>query len=114
MTSLNQFLREIAQVGPHCWNDITPDDFSLSFDYIVQPLGESRTIIDPTSEAALQWLYKHLPEDCPRYGKLAFVVETQYLAAILERMYEDGLLNEAQYVENMENNERDQHAGERR
>ena len=112
MTSLAYILQEISQIGPNAWDDVTADDFGFCFDYITQPLGESKTIIDPTSVAALQWLYRHLPEDCPRYGKLAFVVESVYVNDVLKRMGEDGLVSEAEYADAMNAEERDRHAGE--
>ena len=114
----NRLAHEIARlsatVGPNEWEKITKSDFSFSFDYIVQPLDPKRVIIDPTSNAALQWLYKHLPQDCPRYGTLGFIVEKKYAPAILERMNKDGLFSEAEYVCWMENEERDRHQGENR
>ena len=111
MTSLHHYLKEIAQVGPNQWDSITPDDFGFKFDYIVEGHG-SLTVIDPTSRAALQWLYAHLPEDCPRWGKLGFCVESNYVADILDGMARDGLLSEQGYVDAMSAEERDVHAGE--
>jgi hypothetical protein len=100
MTSLTHILKEMAQVGPNDWDGVTQDDFGFSFDYIIEGHG-SITIIDPTSRAALQWLYAHLPEDCPRWGKLGFAIETNYVSDVLEGMARDGLKSEAEYVEAM-------------
>ena len=98
----NQLAHQIARlaspIGPNEWEKITKSDFSFSFDYIVENHG-SITIIDPTSEAALQWLYRFLPEDCPRWGKLGFAIETNYVGQILEAMSADGLKSESDYVE---------------
>ena len=86
--------------GINEWDSITDADFGFSFDYIVEPHG-SITVLDPTSRAALQWLYKHLPADCPRWGKLGYAVETNYVSDILEGMAEAGLKSEDEYVEAM-------------
>jgi hypothetical protein len=109
MTSLTHILKEMAQVGPNDWDGVTQDDFGFSFDYIIEGHG-SITIIDPTSRAALQWLYAHLPEDCPRWGKLGFAIETNYVSDVLEGMARDGLKSEAEYVEAMNNEQELQNA----
>ena len=109
MTSLHHVLKEIASIGPNEWDKVTEGDFGLSFDYITEAHG-NLTVLDPTSRAALQWLYRHLPEDCPRFGKLGFIVETEYVPAILERMSQDGLLSEADYEEAMNIEQELQHA----
>lgn len=111
MTSLHHYLKEISAIGPNKWNEITEDDFAFSFDYIIERHG-SITILDPTSRAALEWLYAHLPEDCPRWGKLGFAVESNYVNDVLEGMARDGLLSEEEYVFSMNAEERDRHAGE--
>lgn len=98
--------------GINKWDAITPEDFGFEFDFIIERHG-SMTVLDPTSEAALQWMYKHLPADCPRWGKLGFCVETQYVGDVLERMACDGLLTEDDFILNMNAEERDRHAGER-
>ena len=111
--SLNNVLRDIARIGPNTWDQVTAADFGFSFDYIIERHG-NRVVIDPTSHAALQWCYKHLPEDCPRWGKLGFVIERQYIDPILHAMARDGLLSEEEYVFNMTMEERDRHQGENR
>ncbi len=98
--------------GPHNWYNVLAKDFDFSFDYIIERHG-SITIIDPTSRAALEWLYCHLPEDCPRWGKLGFAIESKFVADILEGMARDGLMSEEDYTFNMNAEERDRHAGER-
>ena len=111
MTSLTHILKEIATIGPNQWDSVTNDDFGFSFDYIIERHG-SVTILDPTSRAALQWFYRHLPEDCPRWGKLGFAVESNYVNDVLEGLARDGLLSEEDYVYAMNAEERDRHAGE--
>ena len=97
--------------GPNNWYDILAKDFDFSFDYIIERHG-SITILDPTSRAALEWLYCHLPEDCPRWGRLGFAVKTNYVGDVLEGMARDGLMSEEEYVFAMNAEERDLHAGE--
>lgn len=97
--------------GINNWNKITDADFGFSFDYIIERHG-SITVIDPTSRAALEWLYKHLPADAPRWGKLGYAVETNRVGEILEAMAKDKLLSEDDYVFSMNCEERDRHAGE--
>jgi hypothetical protein len=95
--------------GINEWDDITDADFGLSFDYIVEDHG-SIVVLDPTSRAALQWFYKHLPADCPRWGKLGYCVERNYVSDILEGLKRDGLYSEAEYVEAMNNEQELQNA----
>lgn len=87
--------------GPNNWYNVLAKDFDFSFDYIIERHG-SITILDPTSKAALEWLYAHLPEDCPRWGKLGFAIETNFVADILHGMARDGLMSEEEYVYNMD------------
>jgi hypothetical protein len=82
------------------WSGITPEDFGFSFDVIVERHVDM-TILDPTSQAALQWLYRHLPADCPRWGKLGFVIENDQVSRILNHMADDGLKTEAEYTRAM-------------
>lgn len=90
--------------GINDWDGISAADFGMSFDLIVEDHG-SVVVLDPTSRAALQWMYKHLPADCPRWGKLGFCVEANYVGDVLEGMAADGLVTEAMYVRNMEEQE---------
>lgn len=97
--------------GPNLWDQVAPEDFGRDFDYTTEGHG-SVTVITPDSPAALQWLYRHLPEDCPRMGALGFVIETNYVAEVLAGMKRDGLTSRFEYDEAMANEERDRHAGE--
>jgi len=92
-------------IGPNEWDSITNEDYGFSFDYILENHG-NRTVIDPTSRAALQWLYRYLPADCPRWGAHGFVVESDTVPMITAHMERDGLLSENEYVERM--NEEDE------
>ena len=127
MSSLNNTLADIARgfglvephriKFPHClpgannWDNITAADYGNCFDYIILRRG-GNTVIDPTSEAALQWLYRHLPEDCPRYGGQGFVIESEFVHDVLESMAVNGLLSEDDYVYAMNAEDRDRHQGE--
>lgn len=111
-TGLHKALLSIAssqRPGPNEWDDITKDDFSFSFDYIIERHVDI-TVLDPTSRAALQWMYRHLPEDCPRWGKLGFCIENEHVGQILEHMAADGLMSESQYVEAMNEEQQKQFA----
>lgn len=99
-------------VGPNDWDGITEADYALSFDFTAEDHG-SIVVLDPKSRACLQWFYKHLPQDCPRWG-VGFAIEQNYVGAILEAMASDGLMSEDDYVEAMNSEERDRHAGENR
>ncbi len=113
MRDLRELGRALASTdGVNSWDAITKADFGFSFDYIIERHG-SITVLDPTSKAAMEWLYKHLPADCPRWGKLGFAIESNYVGEILERMADDGLMSEEEYVFAMNAEERDRHAGER-
>jgi len=94
--------------GINEWDSVGPEDFSMSFDVIVENHG-SITVLDPTSRAALQWFYKHLPADCPRWGKLGFAIETNYVGDILDGMRRDGLYTEADFEQAMNHEQELQH-----
>ncbi len=133
MTSLHKVLKDIASVGspetpfgkaepkriefpqcmpgPNTWDNVQPEDFGKDFDYITTGHG-TIVVIDPVSPAAVQWLYRHLPEDCPRWGALGFVVESRYVLDVMAGMKRDGLTSQLEYDEAMANEERDRHAGE--
>lgn len=106
-----KFLRDNTKVGPNTWADITKDDFGKEFDYKILRLG-AKTVIDPFSRAALQWLYAHLPEDAPRYEVLGYVVESERVDEVLKAMAAANLVSEEEYTFNMHAEDRDRHAGE--
>ena len=104
---INAALIDIAQplkAGPNSWDKVKDDQSVKDFDFWVKD-HHIGTIIYPIDERALQWLYRHLPEDCPRWGALGFVVETNYLTPILQGMSHDGLISEDEYVKNMQEQE---------
>ena len=87
--------------GPSTWEEIGPADFGTQFDFDIEDHG-SIVVIDAYSNAALQWLYYHLPEDCPRWGAKGFAIEANYVADILLAMEIDGLMSRAAYERAME------------
>ena len=99
--------------GPNRWDEITEDDYGRLFDYRIIRRGGT-TVIDPCSEACLQYLYRFLPENCPRWGSLGHVVETKYLDEVLHHMAENKLVSEDEYIYSMNAEDRDRHQGENR
>ena len=97
--------------GPNRWDEITEADYGRLFDYRILRRGGT-TVIDPCSEAALQWLYRFLPENCPRWGSLGHVVDSRYINEVLEAMAQDKLLSEDDYLLGMSMEDKDKHAGE--
>lgn len=77
--------------GPNKWSEITETDFGPEHDFEVDNHG-TIFIFTPVSEAGKQWCYNHLPEDCPRWGILGFVVEHRYIADIVAGARRDGLM----------------------
>jgi len=115
MNELTNILQDIARVpaalrtpaGPNTWDSITPSDFGPEEDFRLEDRGNTTTI-NAVSNAALQWLYKHLPEDCPRHGK-GFIIENQFLPPIVRHMKRDGLMDEEDYFNAMEESHRQNH-----
>jgi hypothetical protein len=97
--------------GPNRWDEMTQEDFAKDFDYVINRQG-SITVLDPKSEAALQWFYRHLPEDCPRWAAKGFVIEHRFVDDILEGMARDGLVSDEEFEYSMNAEDRDRHAGE--
>lgn len=99
--------------GPNLWNEVKDDSsaYGKNYDFEILRHG-SNTVINPVCNAALQWLYFHLPQDCPRWGANGFKLDASEAGPVIERMLEDGLISEDEYVFNMNAEQRDQHAGE--
>lgn len=107
----DKFLRDNSTIGPNHWADVTPGDFGKDFDYKVIRLG-AKTVVDPVSTAALQWLYAHIPEGVERYGALGHIVETKRVDEVLTAMAAANLISEEEYIYGMNAEDRDRHAGE--
>ena len=97
--------------GPNRWLEITDDDYGEKFDYRIIRRGRN-TVIDPCSTAAEEWLKYHLPPDGPRWGSLGYVIESEYIAEILEHMAVNKLLSEDDYIYGQSCEDRDRHQGE--
>jgi len=128
MTSLHKIRKDLAAVsgygptephslrfprcypGPNNWDGMSDADFGPEHDYTVEVQGRL-TVITPASKAALHFLYRHLPEDCPRWGKLGFCVETKYADDVMTRMGREGLLSLEEYDIAMAFEERDRGQG---
>lgn len=87
-------------IGPNNWDDIGPEDFGPEHDFDIEDHG-SIVIVDCYSNAALQWCYKHLPQDCPRWGATGFAIEARYVGAIIEGMRRDALMTRQDFEEVM-------------
>ena len=106
MNELNQALIDIATTpvelqtppGPNTW-DLAKDDvtqFGPEHDFEVENHG-TIFIFTPVSKAAIQWCYAKLPEDCPRWGRLGFVVEHRFIAGVVAGAQRDGLMSREDY-----------------
>lgn len=95
---------KIALQGPHRWHEMKGSDFGPEHDFELEGHG-SLVIFDPISEAALQWCYAHLPEDCPRFSTRAFLIESEHIKGVVGGARRDGLMLPVDYQEAMEEND---------
>ena len=51
----------------------------------------SIVIIEPLTEAAIDWVAEHIPEDAQRWGRAGVVVEPRYVGDIVAGIEADGL-----------------------
>ena len=82
MTDLTMTLLDISTssltlnttIGPNLWEEVKddPNAHGDRFDYTVAH-HHSLVVVDPVSNAALQWLYAHLPADCPRWASACWL-----------------------------------------
>ena len=100
--SLNQSLLDIGRgIIPQTLPLPTPTELGEYGDFDVAN-HDSIFVIEPISDAALRWCYKHLPEDCDRWGRLGFVIEHRYIADVVAGMERDGLISVEDYKNSME------------
>ena len=97
--------------GPHRWNEITLSDFGPEHDFELED-HLTTVIFDPISDAALQWCYAHLPEDCPRFGTRGFIIESEHIKGVVGGACRDGLMSVLDYVTAMEENHNAMQQGE--
>ena len=127
MSTLNKVLRDIAapqfgpmddhelrfpqcRPGPNDWDNITHEDFGPEHDFELYDQS-SIWIFYPVSNAALQWLYRHLPEDCPRWGAKGFAIEARYIEDVVAGARKAGLMSEEDFEWAMEEANAIQHQG---
>ena len=79
-----------AKQGPHRWSEITKEDFGEDGDFELYDWG-NEFIFYPISNAALQWCYYHLPEDCPRGLGSGFRIEAENIKEVVANAERDGL-----------------------
>lgn len=106
--------KQFPKSGPNNWDEVTPEDFG-DWDYEIYDHGDS-WVFYPVSNAALQWAYKHFPENGPRWGAKGFIVDyplsNVYSELILEKATEDKLVSEDEYNTAMEEHSQLIHQGE--
>lgn len=61
------------------------DDFTLFYD------GGTIALLEPQTNAALDWVDEYLPNDAPRLGKSHIAIEHRYITDIVEGIQADGL-----------------------
>lgn len=82
----------VIHAGPNNWSEVTDGDFGQFYDFEVLDTTDDRKIVYAASEAALQWCYAHLPEDCPRWRDTGFIVDGD-VGRILNHMDRDKLVD---------------------
>ena len=70
-----------ALQGPNGWANMTSCDFGPRWDFELED-HITKWVFTPVSNAALQWCYAHLPEDCPRYGARGFLIEAEHIKGV--------------------------------
>lgn len=79
-----EYLDSRQPCGPNRWSEVTRGDFGRFYDFEVVPRRNGQKVFRADSEAALQWCYRFLPEDCPRYEVDGFIIDWDIDAVILE------------------------------
>ena len=74
---------------------------NLPFDYEVYDHGDT-TVLYPVANNAREWLYAHLPADCPRWGAEGWVIENRFVTGIMAHMTRDKVISEDEYTLRME------------
>ncbi len=93
--------------GPNTWHLVRDKDSARGRYYDYETLDQgNETVIVPTCEASLQWCYRFLPEDWPRWGACGFKVETKWLKLIMRSMHSDNLIAEEEYAAAMNDQEK--------
>jgi len=88
------------ECGPNDWDNIAASDFGPDADYEIYDHDDT-VVFWPVSNAALQWCYKHLPEDLDRWGSKGFVIEAANIDAVIAAAMRDNLMSEAEFDQAM-------------
>ena len=90
-----------AQIsGPNDWDNIAASDFGPDADFELYDHGDT-VVFWPISNAALQWIYKHLPKNLDRWGSKGFVIEIHNINAVIAGAKRDNLMSEAEFDQAM-------------
>jgi hypothetical protein len=81
------------------WKEMQ-DERGDHFDYELYDHGDT-VVIYPVCDAALHWLYKHRPENNPRWGAKGFVIDSSIIDRVTQDMWRDGLISEEEFEANM-------------
>lgn len=81
--------------GPNSWDEVGPGDFGPEHDFEIQIVHrtEPLSVFKPVSSAALQWCYRFLPANCPRYGERSFVVKNKWIDLVCRQARHDNLMS---------------------
>lgn len=101
--------------GPNMWLEVKddPNAYGRDWDYEIIRMGQ-HTVINPVCNAALQYCYYKLPQDCPRYGAVGFKLSMLEAQLVMRDMAANGLKSEDEYIYAMNAEDRDRHQGELR
>ena len=100
-----------ALQGPHKWANVTSADFGPKWDFELED-HITKWVFTPVSNAALQWCYAHLPEDCPRYGARGFLIEAEHIKGVTGGARRDELMSPEDYERAMEEHQQSLRQGE--
>lgn len=78
--------------GPNGWDLITEADFGTDFDFELYE-NYHTTVFYPVSKAALQWSYRFLPSDSPRWRGVGFVIENRFIDLVCRQARMDKLVS---------------------
>ena len=95
LDQINQPKHPLKQ-PPGPWEPITEADYGNEYDFTLYEF-EDTTVFYPVSRAALQYCYRFLPEDCPRYRGIGFVIENEHIALFVRQARLNNLISLEDY-----------------